>query len=238
MRILALSLLAGCTGGACLPTEDTDVPADPDTDTDTGDTDTGDTGDTGDTENPEPVACPSFAPFDRDGAWWTYDAQGYAMTFTATGATEWHDLTVYGQVLDMSEYGVTVTVWYTCEADGLHQAGTDVLMQGQATSTFYEPQPLLMPAEPQVGDTWSVDYTVYEEDGGSYLAYAGGTPETFHGTISATETLELESGTFDTWVLDLEQQGGVDRMWWADGVGFVRQGIAPDVVDLLDYGPM
>ncbi len=231
---LTLVLLAGCTGDETIRLPDDDSAA-PDTDI------PGDTSDTGDTGVPQNAACPTFAPLDRDGAWWTYDVGGQAMTFTATGATVWNDLTVYGQHLDMSEYGVEMMIWYTCEVDGLHQAGIDVEMSGDVVSMFFDPQPLLMPADPHVGDTWSTDYTIYEESGGaSHLAaYAGeGVADTFRGRIDAVETLELESGMFESWVLDFEQQGTPDRMWWSEGIGYVRQGIVPENMDLVQYGPM
>jgi hypothetical protein len=83
---------------------------------------------------------------------------------------------------------------------------------------------------------------VYETngDGGSYVAAAAeeGTPDSFHGTISATETLTLDVGTFDTWLLEYEEGDSTMRMWWADGVGWVRQGDDETAyADLVDYGP-
>lgn len=240
--LFALAPLAGCPaepeGDDTADTAATDDTADADTgDSDTGEpTDTADTADTG--EPAEAAPCPGFAPFDVGGAWWTYDAQGVPMTFTATGATTWNGLTAYGQVLDFSDWGMTMTVWYTCEADGVHQAGMDVVMSGETTTVFLDPQPLLMPAEPQDGFTWTAEYVAYEETsggGGTFFAQEG-TPGSFRGTIAGVETVELDAGTFETWVLEFEQDGETDRMWWADGVGWVLQGVDPEArVELRDY---
>jgi hypothetical protein len=38
-------------------------------------------------------------------------------------------------------------------------------------------------------------------------------------------------------VLETEQQGVADRVWWAGNVGYVRQGVEPQVVELVEYGP-
>lgn len=222
--LAVLGLLSACT------------PTDPEGKDDTADgDDTGDTGDTG-----EGVVdlgpCGPYTGLNAVGSSWTY---GYTDEYQAsTGYTgSWSyavtGLDIQGGVTtillegestmasdSIDAYVSATSTSMTCDAEGLWIVssaydytmtigGNEVEGWGE---TVYDTPALTLPADPEVGDTWTVEATGTTSSNTG--AYDFDTTYTY--TITDEASVEVPAGTFTTLVMDISTEGAGTTSSWMD----------------------
>ncbi|MFH1470071.1 MAG: hypothetical protein ABIO70_37145 [Pseudomonadota bacterium] len=214
-RFLLLSLsLALPLAIACGDKDDTSSPegdADADTDTDT-DTDADGDADVG--------ACSAWTGISRVGSTWSYAFADGDLSGTVDNEVTAYDPLVGTvgteslSVLSTADYIITstTTTEYLCDGDGYwitHQyTEYSMQMSGQDfdgwTEMTYDPPALLMPADMEVGTTWTTAYVGTTE---TSISGASDFSSTVQQEVTGAEQVTVPAGTWDTLLVEFTGDG-------------------------------
>lgn len=184
--------------------------------------------DTSAVDTGEPVvagACTSWLPYDLAGTVWTYvdDAGTPVQTHTALGARDWEHGTAFAVAIEYSQDGevyYAATDFFTCEAEGLALAGSEMVDGELRYVTFVDPPALWLPTDLTVGSAWANDSEsvteTYDADG-VQTDRAGGFVS-FEAEVVGEVEATVPAGTFDGIAVLF---GGEATMTFARDVGMV-----------------
>ena len=189
------------------------------------------------------TACSTWFPVDQVGANWEYAYSSVvdgSYTNVAVGEELFEGLPAWRvdsdarYTLDGETVTQEISTWYRCTDEGVHYAGfeIDTTLGGESnwTLTIYDTQPLVVPVEMAVGDTWTTRFlgtrtSSYDE--------AESIDMTTTYSVTGAERITVEAGTFDTLAVaedmgDTPGEVGIDANY-AAGVGLIQS----ELVELL-----
>ncbi len=193
------------------------------------------------------LACMDNAYFPvTEGGTVTYRTGGMEMTQT------FHDVSAGGFSVTMNVEGLEdpVTMDYLCTEDGILAPSMSGIVPGM-NMEILEMDGVSYPSDWSVGQTW--ESTISMEMTMDVEGVSMQSTMTVHtvSTITGTETITVEAGTFDTVVMESTadirtvtmmmgmsvpmNQSSVSTTWLAEGVGTVRSEAEGSVTELISY---
>lgn len=185
----------------------------------------------------ETEPCPSWAPYDQvDTREWSYrgPSDHHEVTLSTQGTTKYLDrrVTVVAERENGDDAYASTSVYWACEADGLHLAGVrsegwDYYYFGH--EVIYDP-PILVGGPQLVAGSTHVAYLATSERWGGWNEDAVGRWRGYGSVVIASAgVIETGVGSLPAWTITLpkgveDDPRGVSRRAWADGYGAVTIG--------------
>jgi len=185
----------------------------------------------------ETAPCPTWAPYDQvDTRDWTYRGPSghHEVTLSTQGTTKYLDrrVTVVAESENGDDAYTSTSVYWACEADGLHLAG--VRSEGWDYYYFghellYDP-PILVGGPELVAGSTHVAYMTTLERWGGWSEDEVGRWRGYGSVVIASDgVIETGVGSLPAWTITLprgveDEALGVSRRAWADGYGAVTIG--------------